>query len=428
MNYTQNKKIKQIKSTTLVIGIDIAKKQHVARAQNYRGIEYDKPLKFKNTQNGLERLLNWIKKVKIENEKEEVVIGMEPTGHYWLNIAQFITEEEIKLVLVNPHHVKKSKELDDNNPTKNDVKDAKVIAQLVKDGRFSEPNIPEGIYAEMRVAMTHKEKLTQDLTRVKNRVMRWLDIYFPEFNEVFKDWTGKAALATLKYFPYPDQIAKMEAEEIVAKWREEGIKRGVGIKRAKKLKKAAVRSIGVTEGFKMGKEEISYHIKQYCFINEELEVLMEKVEKLLEKIPGVEKMLTVDGVGVKTIAGFISEVGDLWDYEHPKQIISLAGLNLKENSSGKHKGETKITKRGRPKLRALLYRVAMPLVAQNDEFRQLHKYYTTRRENPLKKKQSLIVLCCKLIRVLFTLGRKQVEYDGKKMLNDIKRPNVKNAA
>ncbi|MFO7819476.1 MAG: IS110 family transposase [Halanaerobacter sp.] len=428
MNYTQNKKIKQIKLTTLVIGIDIAKKNHVARAQDYRGIEYAKALKFNNTQDGLEKLLNWIKKVKEENEKEEVIIGMEPTGHYWLNIAQFIREEEIKLVLVNPHHVKKSKELDDNNPTKNDVKDARVIAQLVKDGRFSKPNIPEGIYAEMRVAMTYKEKLTQDLTRVKNRVTRWLDIYFPEFDEVFKDWSGKAALATLKHFPYPGQIAKMEAEEIVAKWREEGIKRGVGIKRAKKLKKASVRSIGVTEGTQMGKEEINYHIKQYCFINEEMEELMDKVEKLLDKIPGVEEMLTVDGVGVKTIAGFISEVGDLWDYDHPKQIISLAGLNLKENSSGKHKGETKITKRGRPKLRALLYRVAMPLVAQNDEFRQVHEYYTTRPENPLEKKQSLIVLCCKLIRVLFTLGRKQVEYDGEKMLNDIKRPNMKNAA
>ena len=428
MNYTQNKKIKQIKETTLVIGVDIAKKKHVARAQDYRGIQYDKPFKFNNTQDGLKRLLSWIKKVKASNEKQEVIIGMEPTGHYWLNMAQFLKEEGIKLVLVNPHHVKKSKELDDNNPTKNDIKDGRVIAQLVKDGRFSEPNIPEGIYAEMRVAMTHKEKLTGDLTRIKNRVTRWLDIYFPEFNEVFKDWTGKAALATLKHFPYPAQIAEMTPEDIVSKWREEGIYRGVGIKKAKKLKQAALRSIGVTQGVSMAREEINYLIKHYKFVNSELETHMEKIEKLLEKIPGAQEMMTVEGVGVKTVAGFISEVGNLWDYDHPKQVISLAGLNLKEHSSGKHKGETKITKRGRPKLRALLFRASMPLVAHNNEFKQLHKYYTTRRENPLEKKQSLIVLCCKLIRVLFTLGKRQIEYDGEKLLNDIERPNIRNAA
>jgi transposase len=85
----------------------------------------------------------WIEELTQKSIMEKTVIGVEPTGHYWVHLAYFLKEEAIKFVVVNPMKVKKSKELDDNSPTKNEVKDAKVIAQLVKDGRYAEPNIPQ---------------------------------------------------------------------------------------------------------------------------------------------------------------------------------------------------------------------------------------------------------------------------------------------
>ncbi|OWZ82631.1 transposase, partial [Natranaerobius trueperi] len=118
------------------------------------------------------------------------------------------------------------------------------------------------------------------------------------------------------------------------------------------------------------------------------------------------------------VAGFLFEVVDLSNYKHPRQIQKLAGLNLKENSSGKHKGETKITKRGRARLRGLLYRCVIPLVAKNPKIKALHQYYTTRPENSLKKKQSLVALSCRLIRVMFALGTKKTPYDGRMLLQN----------
>ncbi len=138
--------------------------------------------------------------------------------------------------------------------------------------------------------------------------------------------------------------------------------------------------------------------------------------------------MKIKGVGLITAAGFIAEVGDITRFEHPRQIQKLAGLNLKENSSGKHKGRSSISKRGRRHLRSLLFHAIMPLVAKNQEFRELHRYYTTRSQNPLKKKQSLILLSCKLIRVFFALLTKGVAFDPKKMMNDIKRPLLQEAA
>jgi len=79
-------------------------------------------------------------------------------------------------------------------------------------------------------------------------------------------------------------------------------------------------------------------------------------------------------------------------------------------------------------LRRVLFNAVMALVAKNEEFRELHKYYTTRAQNPLKKKQSLIVLCNKLIRVFYVILKKGVKYDPIKMMRDIKRPALQEAA
>jgi hypothetical protein len=64
------------------------------------------------------------------------------------------------------------------------------------------------------------------------------------------------------------------------------------------------------------------------------------------------------------------------------------------------------------------------MVPNNKEFKVLHEYYTTRANNPLKKKQSLIALCCKLISVLFAIAIKGVAYGPQKLMNDIKHPEV----
>lgn len=116
----------------------------------------------------------------------------------------------------------------------------------------------------------------------------------------------------------------------------------------------------------------------------QLEDIMTEVERLLAQIPGTNEMLTIPGVAVVTLAGFLAEVGDLNGYDHGQQIIRLAGFNLKENSSGKKKGKSTITKRGRSRLRALLlFRAVMPMVAKNTEFKAMHQYFTKRSQNPL---------------------------------------------
>ncbi|WP_270165573.1 IS110 family transposase [Paenibacillus sp. SYP-B4298] len=423
----QNQRITQITENTLVVGADIAKETHVARGIDFRGIELGKDCVFQNDRAGLEKMAMWMKDLQQVHAKTDVIFGIEPTGHYWFTLAEYLEQQGIKLVIVNPHHVSKSKELEDNSPTKNDYKDAKVIADLVRNGKYSEPRLPKSVYADLRILMNHREKVVLNVGQVQRRIQNWLDRYFPEYQSVFTDWEGKASLITLEEFPTPKEIVTLGALTILKRWKQD-VKRAVGIKRAEKLVQAAHNSIGLTEGVTAAKMELKDLLEQYVLFTKQQGQIMKQVEELLNQIPGTEEMLTVPGVGVVTLAGFLAEVGDLHGYNHGQQIIRLAGFNLKENSSGKKKGKSSITKRGRSRLRALLFRAVMPMVAKNAEFKALHRYYTKRTQNPLKKKQSIVALCGKLIRVLYTLGTKQIHYNATDLLGPVRQSQLQMAA
>ena len=421
---TQNKKIEAITETTLVIGIDVGSETHYARAFDYRGIEFSKnPLKFSNSEVGFEMFKAWILDIKEKHEKDKVVPGMEPTGHYWFNLGKFLQDNKMKPVLVNPHHVKKSKELDDNNPTKNDRKDPKVIAGLIKEGRYMIPYLPDGIYADLRTASNMRFQIQSELTRVQNRISRWFNIYFPEYKTVYGKPDAISGMMILKKAPLPEDILTLGVEGVNQIWRDAKI-RAVGKKRAQTLVEAARHSIGTKEGATAARIEIRMLLEDYESRNSRLQEVMLLIEELVKEIPMAEKLMEIKGVGIKTVSGFLAEVGDITRFSSPKELQKLAGLALVENSSGKHKGQTTISRRGRKRLRYLLFEVAMSLVGKNPEFGTLHHYYTTRKINPLKKMQSLMAVAAKLIRVFYAMLTKGVEYDPAKMLGDIKRPEA----
>lgn len=108
----------------------------------------------------------------VKSELEEALVGIEPTGHYWFDLGQFMGGRNLRFVMVNAHHVHKTKELDDNSPSKNGRKDPRVIVGLVKDGRYFYSYMPTGVYAELRNASNRRFVLVEELTRAKNRLQK----------------------------------------------------------------------------------------------------------------------------------------------------------------------------------------------------------------------------------------------------------------
>ena len=419
MKSTQNEKISQIKFETLVVGIDIGKETHYARAFDYRGIELARLLKFSNTDQGFQRLEQWMRDICKQQEKTEIIAGFEPTGHYWFTLGDHLKRQGYKLAIVNPFHVKRTKELDDNSPTKNDRKDPKTIAMLVKDGRYREVYIPDDIYQELREAVSERERLQEQLTSIYNRVVRWLDIRFPEFTTVFKDWRRNAALITLRSFPTPEKVVKMGVDAIIETWRKQ-MKRA-SLKRAERLVKAASRSVGRTSGKVASEASLQNLLAEYDLYCQQYDGLEQLMQELLMQVPNADKLLDIKGVGLITAATFVGEVGNISRFQDPRQIQKLAGLNLVENSSGKHKGKTTISRRGRRRLRHSLFFSMIAMLGKNREFRLLHQRNLMRENNPLNKMQSIIALCGKLIRVFFAILTKGVDYSPEKMLGDMEQ-------
>jgi transposase len=425
MDFKQNQKINQVTEKTLVIGIDIAKRTHYACFVDERGRVLQKSFSVSQSRDGFELFYKRILAAMKESEKTEVIVGIEPTGHYWLNLAYFLQERGIPLVMTNPMNVKRSKELDDNLPTKHDRKDALVIARLVKDGRFSYPRILKDMEAELRVGSTFREKLVEEFGAVKNMMIRWLDRYFPEFTKVFPKF-GKMALAALECAPFPSDLHQKQVDEVLVLFKKvEGMKSPQKPK-TKRLIEVAATSIGVTEGREMARIEIATLVRRYNQLEQEIESITQQLVELVKTSVEYKWLKTVPGLGDSTIVYLLAEIGSFSHYDDPRQIIKLAGLTLRENSSGQHKGQKRISKRGRRKLRALLFRVMMPMIRHNEAFKKLHEYYTNRQVNPLRKKQSIVVLCGKLLKVLHGISTKHRAFDAQRMMRDI--PSLVEAA
>lgn len=419
---TQNAKIASITEKTLIVGIDVGSVTHYARAFDWRNYEYTKkPLEFSNTEEGFFTFKAWVENVAEKYGKTAVIPGMEPTGHYWFALGKFLQDCGMKPVHVNPHHVKKSKELDDNNPNKNDRKNPKTIAALVNEGRFSYPYIPIGIYAEIRNLSNLRFQTQEELTRIKNRIARWFSIYFPEYQDVYGDLKAVSGRMILKVAPLPEDIRRLGAEGVNLIWR------GAGMKRAKTLVTAAEHSVGSKEAPEAARIELRNLLSDMDVYALRLEELLQSIEEKLKEIPYIDKLMGIKGIGLVTVSGFIAEVGDIGRFDNPKQLQKMAGYAIVANDSGKHNGESRISYRGRKRLRYVLYEAAISLIGKNPEFREIHEYYRTRKENPLKKMQSVVAVACKILRIFYKILTTGVAYDAEKLMGDIKRPQLQTA-
>jgi len=397
---------KVVNAQTLLVTVDISKFKHTGYFRCPDGTEV-LPFEFSNNRIGFTVFYSMIQNTKNEKQLNRVVVGFESTGPYAEPLTHFLRDKNVELVQVNPVHTKRIKEISDNSPGKTDKKDPKVIADLIELNRVLKVVVPVGVSAELRRLTHARERYLKVNTLLVNQLYDLVFLIFPEFGQIIKDIQTKTAQYLLNHYLTPQQIEELGVEQLEAILRK--VSRGrFGREQAERLFEAARQSVGIREGQASIIKEIHNLLQgiaqQKHFINE----CESDICHNLEQISWSHNLLSIKGIGKITVAIIIGEVADFNHFKSSDELEKFAGLNLFEISSGKHKGQKRITKRGRWLLRKCLYFASLNVVRKGGIF---HDHYQSYLDRGMLKQKALIAIARKLLRVIFAIVRDHKKFD-----------------
>lgn len=405
MDFSKTQKVKKVNPRTMIVAVDVGKGFHVGYFRAHNG-EQRRPFVFANSAKSFNEFWRSVYEFFRNHDLEEIVVGFESSGPYAEPLFHYLRKKPVRLVQVNPFHTKRVKELTGNSPSKTDRKDPRVIADVISLGHALTLVVPEGPAAHLRRLTQARERAMKRRTAALNQIQDLIFVIFPEFLKIMKGVSTKTAFYLITKHPTAESIVALGLESLTTLIKTTS--RGkLGLQRAKELFDAAQSCVGVHEGKRSIVLEIAYLVSQIGADNRFIDGLEKQMEQYLEEIPYSQSVLSIKGIGKVTTAGLIGEVGDFRQFGTISEITKLAGLDLFEISSGKHRGRRRISKRGRPLLRKLLYFAAINVVKTHGI---LHEPYQQMLCRGMAKIKALVAIARKLLRIVFALARDNTVY------------------
>ena len=388
-------------------GVDIAKVDHVIGAVDETGAEAARPMKFKNSEAGVERCQPRLESVA--ESEDDVFVGMEATGHYWKACFAYLTAAGYRVCVVNPMQVHAMRKLKSLSGVKNDRIDSWLIAETLRQGDYDETRLATDEVQALKQLTRYHQGLKQELAAVKTQAICVLDASCPEYAALFSDMFGAASLKVLAECPTPSEVARKRASSI-AKLLSEGSRGRLGDAKAAEVKAAAKSSVGIRLGEEAASFQIRTMVSQVEFLNATIAKVEKEVASLLARVE--PDITTIPGVSTTTGAQIVAEIGDVKRFRNAASIVKYAGLNSGVDESGKYSAEgVPITKHGSPYLRRSLWRAANR-ARQYDP--RLKEYYDKLRRKGKPHRVAVTAVARKLCHVVYAVMRDGKPYDPAK--------------
>lgn len=334
------------------LGIDIGKNTHVASLLDSKKKVVFKAFSFSNSIDGAESLI-----CKLEPFKNELEIGMEATGHYWLSIYSYLSEKNFTVRVINPIQTDGWRQGIEIRKRKTDIIDSLLIADLLRYGDFVETSLSNEDYLSLRNLSRFRSYLISSIGDLKRKTIALLDQVFPEYASSFSNIFGKTSKEILSNFSSPSDFEAINSEDLQS-FLNNVSKKKFAKRKLEELSRKASTSFGINFCMDSFALQIKMLIQQISFIQNQVLDVENEIEVFLKKLNS--PITTIPGIGSVNAATILGEIGDIKRFSNPSKLVAFAGLDSTVSQSGEFESTSNhMTKRGSPYLRRALFQSAL---------------------------------------------------------------------
>jgi transposase len=373
--------------------------------------------KFPNTVTAVENKLKEYKTLAKENNYANIQVICEPTGNYEKKLMMLARQLDCYTSYVNGESVYKYKVIENNESSKTDIKDPRVILLVAKFGKLIKHRILPEEYNLLRHYNRMYQQESEQKIYYKNQLHAEIKNLFSDFsykNSFLYESSGRVLVERFYCNPYrivktgytrfcntmKKNVWRIKNETLQRIWSD--AQRSVRLIMSDTLIELLEQRVKELWQNYLGHEQSIRHIKEQMFS------LYQNLLDTGERLPKVEAGF----VSQVNLARIIGETGPLGDFKHYLQVIRFSGLSLRQKQSGKFKGKDKVSKKGRSRLRLILNQSIFHLIKKD---RVLGELYHRKKAEGMPGTKAMAVVSRKLVAILFALSRPGAVYDAARL-------------
>lgn len=409
-----------VPDSNAIVGVDLAdKKQAVVVCGHDSQVLARRTLKVRAWELG--SALDWARSVADKCGFAGVTVGCEPTGHRWMVVNELAAQRDMTLVCVNPMLVGRAREAEDYTRDKSDDKDAMLIARLVAQLHCYVPECAEQTWARLRQLGARRERLVTEATACIQQLRDLLECAWPGVLEAAAkpfeaaNWCAALAVVLQRCDGHPQRLARWSPARFEAavirelpRW---------GAQRRRRSIIAAVYAVlvdprGVMTQRRGALERARFVLADWHAAKSRLGEVEARMVAVLDEL-GLRAYLTsIPGISAVGAAAILAETGDPTRFDSPRALVKHAGLCPRDNASGAFQGRSRISRRGRPRLRLAAWRAAWGAIQHNPVMAARYRYLTTRQHNRLTDGQARAAIAAALLRWIHVVVVQRVHWDA----------------
>lgn len=388
------------------LGIDVGKYEHQATLINARHERIGESIRFKNTR---ESFHEWMKQIKISvPELTEIAAGMESTGHYWMNLNNFLRDNGIGTIeIINPIETQKISTTRIRK-VKNDKVDSFEIAKIISRSQKG-CAVENNEFSTLKRLTRFYDKIKRQETFVKREINSLFELICPEFEGLFKSIFLKTPLALLRAYTDLRTLRTVDVAVFCVLLTKESRGR-ITVDRARAILQTMQHSIGQHHWDDISGLQIRMLLDTLELIQKHIVELKREIEQSSDHWEDKHYLASIPGVSSISAAIYLAELGDISKFHNKHQLTAFAGLDASVCESGTYKRTqgNRISKRGSKYLRKQLYYAAKTAVIFDPE---LKAYFVKKKHEGKHYNVIMIAVARKLLMRMYVVMKQKRVYE-----------------